>query len=45
MKLRLLTGPLGGARNPDGPRGGDRLTAGRAGERSRGVDLAEPLSL
>ncbi len=51
VKFRLLLGPVGGpaggpvsARKPAGPRGGERGTAGRTGERSRGVDLAESRS-
>lgn len=48
VKVLLLLGPVGGplgARKLAGPRGGDRgTTAGRTGERSRGVDLAESRS-
>lgn len=44
-KFRLLLGPVGGGRNPAGPRGGDLGATDRIGERSRGVDLAEPRSL
>ena len=45
--VKFLDGPVGGARNPaDGPRGGVLARCGdRAGERSRGVDLAELRSL
>lgn len=45
LGLLLLLGPVGGGRKPAGPRGGDRGTAGRTGERSLGVDLAESRSL
>lgn len=44
VKLRPPLGPVG-ARKPAGPLGGDRGATERTGERSRGVDLAESLSL
>lgn len=44
VKFRLPLGPVG-ARKPAGPLGGDLGATGRTGERSRGVDLAESLSL
>lgn len=45
VKFRPPLGPVG-ARRPAGPLGGDLgATGARAGERSRGVDLAESRSL
>jgi hypothetical protein len=44
VKFRPPLGPVG-ARKPAGPLGGDLGATGRTGERSRGVDLAESLSL
>lgn len=44
VKFRPPLGPVG-ARKPAGPLGGDLWATGRTGERSRGVDLAESLSL
>ncbi len=43
-KFRPPLGPVG-ARKPAGPFGGDLGATGRIGDRSRGVDLAESLSL
>jgi hypothetical protein len=44
VKLRVALGPVGGARKFAGPRGGD-LGIGRGGDRSRGTDFVESLSL
>jgi hypothetical protein len=44
VKLRPPLGPVG-ARKPAGPLGGDLGATGRTGDLSRGVDLAESLSL
>ena len=44
LKFRPPLGPVG-ARKPAGPLGGDLGATGRIGERSRGVDLADSLSL
>jgi hypothetical protein len=50
-KFLLALGPVGGALNPDGPRGGDRGLCGdrigsgaRAGDLSIGVDFVDSLS-
>jgi hypothetical protein len=45
VKLRLLLGPVGARNEAAGPRGGERGTAGRAGDLSFGVDLADSCSL